>query len=845
MSINLPDIDKYFRFISTHQNPENEIFTYCLLDAESKNVITGFGIGFGIIQEITDLCDTLTAQKEKFTLHTTLNSTKLTGRKTKDIEGVRVFCVDFDREVSKNTLKPLIEANHVQMVVESSPGKYHFYWKIDPAINLESWHTYQLGLNQFFGGDLQMAGISHTIRVPGVSRVTKDDQEFMPSIVYMAAEPEVLGSLRIRELFPWIFEKAEEAEAAQTKNRRNISHVIKNSKSGPRDFTPIIRGEDRNSTLFSLIYGMTAPVNSEIDSLHIAALEGQGFNLALAEHPKGPLGEDEVTKTVESAFERGIAAREKRKAREAAKLERILGEGASIMHINGHIKDPAILENGIDANNRFEYNFSTGDLRDSPYTDLGFDERVIQRFGSHLVRTGAIIYAFDSDACVWRSQRTSTELLGDFIAQCARDIVKEEGFIKYCENDKGEISEGKYERLKNRFLSHTFTAQAVKILLMHSGIVRKSITSFDANHWVYYCANGVIDLKSVSTDSIDKALIRKPVPTDYLLRRSNVVFDSTATCPAWINLLQEIFSENEEPQKIIDFIQEIFGYTLTGSIGEQCIFLHSGEGSNGKSRILYALSLLMGDYSALLQSNTLTKSKNSVGKEMERIGAKIEGKRCVIIDDLDTRTQWNDGLVKSLTCEHIVSRKLYAEEQDIKNTAKFHLACNETPGIEGNSYAMFRRVLIIEYRRKFEPDNQKLKEINQLIERELSGIFNWALTGLSRWFKRGRLFKPVEVIARAEEYTEANAGAELLVPEMFSAPESEADEHTIQECINHANDCTRLAGYLDQRFKPETLGRILRKLGFKSVRKIKNRSKQTFYFLTFTQPKRKSPFEVM
>src|SRR6185369_15065507 len=104
-TLNVKDIDSFFKFLSTQKNPETEIFTYCLLDAESKAVIPGWGVKFGIIDEIIH---TVILKENKspailFTLHTTLNSTKLTGRKTKDIEGVRVLCVDFDRVLPRES----------------------------------------------------------------------------------------------------------------------------------------------------------------------------------------------------------------------------------------------------------------------------------------------------------------------------------------------------------------------------------------------------------------------------------------------------------------------------------------------------------------------------------------------------------------------------------------------------------------------------------------------------------------------------------------------------------------------------------------------------------------------
>lgn len=819
MTINVSDIEKFFKFISTLENPEAEILTYCLLDAESKAVIPGYGVKFGVLRDILECSQDFAIAATPFTLHTTLNSTKLTGRKTKDIEAVRVFCVDFDRVIDRKALKPLVEANHVQMVVESSPGKYHFYWKIDPAISLDLWHTWQLGLNQFFGGDLNMAAIGHTIRVPGVSRITKEGTEFMPSIIYIAEETPALTQAQILERFPWINEKAEEAAKGLKKSRRvvgkTVKEVVKKLDWRPGEahnsFNKLAKEEDRNSTLFSLIYGLSADTCGAPLELEQAQILGYDFNVALQAHAKGMLGEDEVTKTVESAFERGLIAREKRKVREEAKLKRILG--AEAVYTNGHIKEPVILPNAIDTNNRFEYNYSLGDLRDSPYTDYGITERVIQRFGNHLIRTGAIVYAFDRRELVWRSQKGCPTVVHDYVAEVCREVVKEPGLQEECLKDNGELSLTKLASMKQRFMSHHFLGQTVNIVLNSPHLTLKKIQTFDNTPLAFYWANGT-DL--LSNDVISPRPVKA---TDYLLRQSDVVYDSKAECPYWENFLTEVFAENDAPADMIKFLQEIFGYSLTGNIGEQSLFLHSGEGSNGKSRVLGCLRRLMGDYSTLLQSSALTKNKHSVGKEIDRIGAKIEGKRVVLIDDLDTKTQWNDGLVKSLTEKTIVSRRLYEEEKDIPNRAKFHIACNETPSVDGNSFAMFRRVSIIEYNRRFKRDAAKVEEIDTMIDKEISGIMNWAVAGLRRVLARGTIERPAEVEARIEDYCEANVGADTILPDIFEKAHYADEWHTTAECVQHANSMAPQTGYIGSIFKPEALGRELLKLGFKQERR--------------------------
>ena len=57
---------------------------------------------------------------------------------------------------------------------------------------------------------------------------------------------------------------------------------------------------------------------------------------------------------------------------------------------------------------------------------------------------------------------------------------------------------------------------------------------------------------------------------------------------------------------MISYVQQAIGYSLSGSIAEQCIFFLYGEGRNGKSTFLDVIYDILGDYSMNVQPETLT-----------------------------------------------------------------------------------------------------------------------------------------------------------------------------------------------------------------------------------------------
>ena len=79
---------------------------------------------------------------------------------------------------------------------------------------------------------------------------------------------------------------------------------------------------------------------------------------------------------------------------------------------------------------------------------------------------------------------------------------------------------------------------------------------------------------------------------DLITKITGVPFDPKAKCPTWKACLSKLLGGKE----MIDFLQRAFGYSLTGSITEQCLFVLYGPGANGKSRsFMETLREVLGD----------------------------------------------------------------------------------------------------------------------------------------------------------------------------------------------------------------------------------------------------------
>jgi hypothetical protein len=95
----------------------------------------------------------------------TVNRTDFKGRAAEDIKSVRALFVDLDG----NPLDPVIAPGAMQphIVVESSPGRWHAYWRVLPLMTHELFTLLQKSIAARFGGDPTVHDLPRVMRLPG------------------------------------------------------------------------------------------------------------------------------------------------------------------------------------------------------------------------------------------------------------------------------------------------------------------------------------------------------------------------------------------------------------------------------------------------------------------------------------------------------------------------------------------------------------------------------------------------------------------------------------------------------------------------------------------------------
>lgn len=328
---------------------------------------------------------------------------------------------------------------------------------------------------------------------------------------------------------------------------------------------------------------------------------------------------------------------------------------------------------------------------------------------------------------------------GCLVEGLAKDTVKKIHF---------EVEREDYER-KQSLIKHALASEArqkinnmIALAQSEPGISINP-SDFDGDHWKLNCRNSVIDLKTGEF---------LPHKRDYLMTQIiQVDYDPNAHCPNWETFINRIMRDKNGDlcENTISFLQKAIGYSLTGSINEQVLFVLFGSGRNGKSTFINILKELLGDYAKQANPETFIAKQASGGIPNDL--ARLKGSRLVTAVEIEEGKRMAESLVKQLTGgEPIIARFLHQEFFEFLPTFKLFLVTNHIPLIRGTDEGIWRRMRLIQFNAVITPEEMD-KNLTETLLKELSGILNWAVAGCLMWQREG-LGVPTEIVEATDGY---------------------------------------------------------------------------------------------
>lgn len=223
-----------------------------------------------------------------------------------------------------------------------------------------------------------------------------------------------------------------------------------------------------------------------------------------------------------------------------------------------------------------------------------------------------------------------------------------------------------------------------------------------------------------------------PHDPKYLMTKCTTVgYYPDAKCPNWEKFLDDIFMGDRE---LIHFIHKAVGYSITGTVKEQCIFILYGTGSNGKSTFCKHISKILGSYAVNISPSVLlSKNNTQIDPELHR----LRGVRFVTCAETGEGRKLSPAQVKQLTSDDpITAKMLYCEPFDFVPTGKIWMSTNHKPNIPETDYGTWRRIKLVPFLRTITYEERDT-QLDDKLESEYEGILAWMVKGCEIWQKEG------------------------------------------------------------------------------------------------------------
>ena len=255
-----------------------------------------------------------------------------------------------------------------------------------------------------------------------------------------------------------------------------------------------------------------------------------------------------------------------------------------------------------------------------------------------------------------------------------------------------------------------------------------------------------INLKNGTFEVTTKSqAIRKFHPADFITYQLPFEYNPEAKAPIFQAYLNKVLPDVERQKVLAEFLGYVFVKNGSNTLKEEKALILYGTGANGKSVFFEIVNALLGTENVCSYSLQSLTDVNGYYRAM--IANKLVNYASEINGNLET------SIFKQLVSgEPIEARLPHGRPMQIRQYSKLIFNCNELPKEVEHTNAYFRRFLIIPFDVTI-PEHEQDKQLHtKIIEKELSGVFNWVLEGLNRLLEQKHFSKCEAAKKAVEQY---------------------------------------------------------------------------------------------
>ena len=284
-----------------------------------------------------------------------------------------------------------------------------------------------------------------------------------------------------------------------------------------------------------------------------------------------------------------------------------------------------------------------------------------------------------------------------------------------------DVDDNRFSRILkshlNKYADYLWSKPLDGVIRNEYAVHSNRVDDFDVDKNILNLKSGLFNLDTYE---------QKPHRQDhYSIIQLPIHYDPSAEAPLFQKFLEDTFNGDDE---LIDLVTQMMGYMLTAETKAEVAFICYGIGSNGKSTLIKVITELVG------RANICNVPLSDLGNSFTRLS--LMGKLvCACTEnekDGAGSSSFQTGMFKSIISGDDIDVEIKNGARfSITPTVKFLFAFNNLPLTKDATYGFFRKIIIIPFNRIID-DNMKNPQLPNELKKELDGIFNVALKGLTK-----------------------------------------------------------------------------------------------------------------
>jgi putative DNA primase/helicase len=396
---------------------------------------------------------------------------------------------------------------------------------------------------------------------------------------------------------------------------------------------------------------------------------------------------------------------------------------------------------------------------------------------------------FDHDLKAWfvwdgnRWRQDKTTLAFEFARQLARELTLDQSPKSRTTANKVSFANGveKFSRSDRAFAVDA--------------------SEWDPNIFLLGTPDGTLNL-------LDGTL-QPAAPESRITKLTAVGPADTADCPIWLQFLNDTTASDHQ---LIRFLQQLTGYSLSGSVAEHVMAFVYGTGGNGKSVFINTVSGILGEYATTAAMTTFTASRSDAHPTEL---ARLKGARLVTASETEKGHAWAEAKIKALTGgDRIAARFMRQDFFEYSPQFKLIVVGNHKPTLANVDDAIRRRFNIIPFIRKPVTVDANLET---KLRAEWPMILRWMIDGCLDWQASKGLVHPESVTdATAAYFADQDLLAQWLDEKCDAEPDNPHKWDTVGDLFSSWSKYSTEAG--EQSGSKKAFNEAMQSRGFRPAK---------------------------